>query len=604
LVADHYLITGTDVYRIPMGDEDIDCYLEWLAESRGIAGESPVFLSRQEVVARTGRSAASAEFPKESVLVGNPNRDSGITRGWLEAAVDAWMHKHLDGSRPIQRDGDATDDTSEGLESAAPESHWKANSIQWTDVPPTAADGLVVLAASTGIVSPAGRVVAPALMQGGDMAAFVRGQWPSRLSGIPQIWLSAEALEQVGFPLEIDEDQRDQLRGIVEETFGCSVSWDKAGWFTCAFPPASRGDDPIKVHLVLIPALVLDPSDQRPGDMGLARIGSDSTELPDDEAQAMHLLADRIAWLASLSKGVIPTPRWAAVGMRIQDAARERGRRLKPELVACPLPKDIAAGTVIDPIISKFTKRQNRPKVGTIEVESDQRRAYLASAGQVYLGYGTPQMVQRPDPAVFDQVHPDFGLWHVQLPPAKQCDGLSPRLPLPQEHMSWDEPVRQWISTRGVQHLTAAVELGGAGISAWELDIIEGWIWPEQTRLLKTWTDVLRAADTAAIAEGREDRSNMIKAIYTSYVGKMESNFFSASQKLHQQPAFSATIRADTRARALKFARGIADQHGWYPFAAELDSWFYRVPEGTDTSIFQEDSTYNGKYRIKKVVEY
>jgi hypothetical protein len=571
LVADHYLITGTDVYRIPMGDEDIDCYLQWLAESRGIAGEPPVFLSRQEVVARTGRSAVSAEFPKESVLVGNPNRNSGTTRGWLEAAVDAWMHDQLDSARPIQRDEDATDDIGEGL-SAAPERHWKTNSIQWTDVPPTAADGLVVLAASTGIVSPAGRVVAPALMQGGDMAAFVRGQWPSRLSGIPQIWLSAEALEQVGFPLEIDEDQRDQLRGIVEETFGCSVSWDKAGWFTCAFPPARRDDDPIKVH--------------------------------DDEAQVMHLLADRIAWLASLSKGVIPTPRWAAVGMRIQDAVRERGRRLKPELVACPLPKDIAAGTVIDPIISKFTKRQNRPKVGTIEVESDQRRAYLASAGQAYLGYGTPQMVQRPDPAVFDQVHPDFGLWHVQLPPAKQCDGLSPRLPLPQEHMSWDEPVRQWISTRGVQHLTAAVELGGAGISPWELDIIEGWIWPAQARLLKTWTDVLRAADTAAIAEGREDRSNMVKAIYTSYVGKMESNFFSASQKLHQQPAFSATIRADTRARALKFARGVADRHGWYPFAAELDSWFYRVPEGTDTSIFQEDSTYNGKYRIKKTVEY
>ncbi|SKO34434.1 Uncharacterised protein [Mycobacteroides abscessus subsp. abscessus] len=603
-MADHYLITGTDIYRIPMGDEDIDTYLAWLAESKGIAGEPPVLLSRQEVVARTGRSANGAEFPKESIIVGNPNRDSGITRGWLEPAVDAWMHDQLDNARSVQLEAAPAARADSQPESTTPEHHWKTDSIQWTDVPPTAADGQILLAASTGIVSPAGRVIAPPLASGTDLGAFVRGQWPSKLSIIPQIWLSAEALEQIGFPLEIEEDQRDQLRAIVEETFGCKVSWDKAGWFTCAFPPAALGDAPIKAHLILIPALVLDPSDQRPGDMGLARIGSDSTELPDAEDEAMHMLADRIAFLASLSKGVVPTPRWAAIGMRIQDEARARGRRLKPDLVPCPLPKEIPPGTVIDPIISKFTRRQNQPKVGTIEVETDQRRAYLASSGQVYLGYGTPCMVQRPDSSVFDQVHPPFGLWHVQLPPAKNCDGVSKRLPLPQENMSWDEPVRQWISTRGVQHLTAAVELGGAGISPWELDIIEAWIWPEQARLLKTWTDVLRAADTKAIAEGREDRSNMIKAIYTSYIGKMESHFFSPSQKLHQQPAFSATIRADTRARALKFARGIADQHGWYPFAAELDSWFYRVPEGTDTSIFAEESTYNGKYRIKGIVEY
>ena len=49
----------------------------------------------------------------------------------------------------------------------------------------------------------------------------------------------------------------------------------------------------------------------------------------------------------------------------------------------------------------------------------------------------------------------------------------------------------------------------------------------------------------------------------------------------------------------MRYAAGIATQHGLYPIAAELDAWIYRLPAGTDPQILDEKSTANGKYRIK-----
>jgi len=155
------------------------------------------------------------------------------------------------------------------------------------------------------------------------------------------------------------------------------------------------------------------------------------------------------------------------------------------------------------------------------------------------------------------------------------------------------------VIIRTVQHLTAPVELGGAGLSVAELDVDAAWVWPQQGRMLRTWADVLRAKLIEAREAEREDYQDFIKAIYTTYLGRMGSDKWSPQQRAHQQPAWYAAIRADTRWRALRYARRIADTHGLYPISAELDAWVYRLDPDVDPEILAEESTANGKYRVK-----
>ena len=63
----------------------------------------------------------------------------------------------------------------------------------------------------------------------------------------------------------------------------------------------------------------------------------------------------------------------------------------------------------------------------------------------------------------------------------------------------------------------------------------------------------------------------------------------------------AAAIRADTRARAFRFAARIAAEHDLYPVQSELDAWVYLLPDGTDIGCLSEDSPANGKYRVKDV---
>jgi hypothetical protein len=604
---DHVVTTGGRTYRIACDGGDIDAIFEWLTTDHGEPGPL-IALSRQQVLARIGRSALPADFPGPDLMIGDPQREAGHTRGWLESTVSAWEGAKLDEDAASSEEipdsdleeqpasGRATTGSGEGAAERSAET-WAPRTRLWSGVP-LAADDRVVIITSRGVVTPSGKVVTGRPMPSGEaLGAFLVNHWSRDPKRLPQLWLTYEALEAIGFPTDVDPEEFDAADAVAA-TFGCEVSYAKSGWFTCRF--TNNGGR--KAYVVLIPLMYLDPSPKRPGDMGVAGWEDTETELPEGELEAIELLADRIGWLATLADGIAPSSRWANVGADLLDAVRRRGRQSQKGIDACPLPVEVAveSGGELEPVVEpQWDKRPHRPREGRIDVEVDQRAAYLASAGQVELGFGKPKEVQRIDVEVFAEQRPPFGLWRLTTPPCSELDGLTKRLPRPHAGMQWDRSATFWLTTRGVQQLTAPVELGGAGLSIAELAIDEAWVWPQQGRLLRTWAEELRVKLIEAQKSERGDYQDFIKAIYTTYLGRMASAKWQPSQKHHQQPTWYATIRADTRWRAMKYARRIADTYNLYPVSADLDAWIYLVEPDQELTMLTEESSANGKYRVK-----
>ncbi|EHB48717.1 hypothetical protein MycrhDRAFT_5558 [Mycolicibacterium rhodesiae JS60] len=612
-----FLLTrGGQTWRIADQDDgDVEALLDWLCESRGTIVPL-VAMSRQQVIARIGRATLPTDFPAPDVVIGDLQREAGHTRGWLEGTVAAWENAHLSepddqpdppsdgsaepaGTTPAQDGTAPTDGTDGDADVAADDAAetWAPKTRLWTEVP-LAADDRVAIIASRGIVSPSGKVLAGPLPNSDALSRFLTWKWPRKPKDYPQLWLTYEALEAIGFPTDVDEDEFNASEQVAA-LFGCDVNFAQSGWFTCNFAADSG---PRTARIVLIPLMHTDPPQQRPGDMGVAGWENTDTELPEDEFEAVKLLADRIAWLAALADGVAPASRWSTVGAQMLEAVRRRGRSNQKALEACPLPVEVAVESSgeLEPIVEpQWDRRPHRAKEDKIDVEVDQRAAYLASAVQVELGHGKPKELQRINVGVFAEQQPPFGLWRITTPPCNDLDGLTRKLPRPHAAMQWEQPSTFWLTTRGVQQLTAPVELGGAGLSIPELDIDAAWVWPQKGRLLRTWASDLRSKLIEARTSGREDYQDFIKAIYTTYLGRMSSEKWPPHLRHHQQPAWYAAIRADTRWRALRYARAIADAHDLYPVSAELDAWIYRIDPDMDLAVLTEESTANGKYRVK-----
>lgn len=582
------LTAGGQTFRIDADDETSDI-LQWYIETKGTP-EPLVAMSRQQVVARIGRSALPTDFPEPNVVIGDPTRETGFTRGWFESTVREWEERILDTTPEAEVAGQSEAQASEDATSP-----WPKKSRQWTNTP-IIADGRVAIATSRGIVRPSGLVVAGPIPSGDALHPFLVWNWGPKPKEQPQVWFTYEALVGLGVPMD---NLPDDVAGLVAETFQCEVTWSQSGWFTCRF--TDHDGQKRKAQIVLVPLLYLDPPPQRPGDMGVAGVEGTPTELPEDEVEAVTILADRIAWLAGIGDaGLVPASRWASVGAQLLDRKRQSGR--SKQIDACPLPTEVAveAGADLEPTLPvKWDNRPHRGREDAIDVQVDQRAAYLASAGQVELGFGKPKELQQIKVDVFHEQRPPFGLWRLDLPAAEQIDGLTTKMPLPHPSMHWKEPTTVWVTTRSIQHLTAPVESGGAGLAVEELDITTAWVWPEQSRLLRGWADALRVKLHDAREADRLDYQQMVKAIYTTYLGRMASDKWPPYQREHQQPAWYAAIRADTRFRALRYAAGIAAEHGLYPIAAELDAWIYRVPAEIDPAVLDEKSSANGKYRIK-----
>ena len=616
----HFVITaGGKVSAIPTGDDNIDTFLDYLCDDVG-ASSRIVAMSRAQVLARIARSALPTGFPDADVVIGDPSREGGFTRGWLEATVSRWenqelAHQATEASNP---ELDAAEPASVDTPADAPASDacpgaWAPNTRVWTDVP-MSADQWIAIVTSRGIVSPSGMVRAGALPDAAALRRFIFWKWtaPGHTKEMPQLWLTAEALAGVGLTEEViaEIESADDLPGLIGQTFGAEITRSKSGWLTAKFP--SETGETKTVYLVIIPLLWTEQPKQRPGDMGLAGYEGDETELPSDETQAAHVLADRMAWLAKVGDaGTVPAPTWTTVGAQLLN--RIRGGRKTHDIRPCPLPelvRDSLDGE-LEPNLLRFRAGKTNPETGFTDkipkrshdgyffVTVDQRAAYLASAGQVLLGYGAPRE-KRVTRKMFEEQKPEFGLYRVNLAPANQFD-LDPMLPLPHPHMQWDQPTTFWITTSGIQYLMGPREKGGADLGFEELAIDAAYTWPQQQVLLKTWTDKLRVTLKEARETGRTDYQRMIKSIYTAYIGRMETDWPRGFQE-HEQPAWSATIRADTRSRACRYAARIAADHGLYPVAANVDSWTYRVPADTDVTVFNDaDMSSNGKYEIEEI---
>ena len=619
----HVVITADGkVCAIPTGDGNIDTFLdEYLCGEIGTPTQI-VAMSRAQVLARIARSALPTGFPDADVVIGDPSREGGFTRGWMEATVLRWenaelAHQAAEASTPrldsTEAEASEADVPPESGEPGDAEPvAWAPNTRVWTDVP-MSADQWIVLVTSRGIVSPSGMVRAGALPDAAALRRFIFWKWtaPGHTKEMPQLWLTEEALAGVGLTDEvIAEIDSADLPALIGETFGAEITRSKSGWLTAKF--SNDNGETKTVYLVIIPLLWTETSRQRPGDMGLAGYEGEETELPSDETQAAHVLADRMAWLAKVGDaGTVPAPTWTTVGAQLLN--RIRGGRKTHDIRPCPLPelvRDSLDGE-LEPNLLRFRAGKTNPETGFTDkmpkrshdgfffVTVDQRAAYLASAGQVLLGYGAPRE-KRVTRKMFEEQKPEFGLYRVNLAPANQFD-LDPMLPLPHPHMQWDQPTTFWITTAGILYLMGPREKGGAEMGFEELAIDAAYTWPQQQVLLKTWTDKLRVALKEARETGREDYQRFIKSIYTSYIGRMEIDWPRGFQE-HEQPAWSATIRADTRARACRYAARIAAEHGLHPVAANVDSWTYRVPEGADVTLFNDpDMTSNGKYQIDEI---
>lgn len=611
---EHVISTGGRTYRVPAGDEDVDAFLAWLVESRGEPA-TVAALSRQQVLARIARSAIPAGFPEPDVVIGDAGRDSGgYTRGWLAASVAAWECVQATvadtGVEGVVDDvGDDTGGPAQQAGESEPE--WRPGARRWSGVS-ASADTRVAILTSRGALTPSGVVLTRGpLPTGADLARFVWHRWPTKPAQTPQVWITAPALVAAGMtPPKRPPTASDDLSATVGQVFGCQVTAAKAGWFTAVFnradaePGTESAADGRRVHLVLLPFLWLDPAGQRPKDLGVAGTRGTATELPADEDAAAAVLGGRIAWVAEFGEGVLPAARPASVGAALLDAVRRRGRSAH-RIEACPLPDTVYAETPrLDPDIENWKNMPHDAKGDRVDVEVDQRAAYLASAGQVELGYGgVPVELSKADPAVFAEKNPPYGLWRVTTPPAASLDGLSRRLPLPHGYMQWDEPATFWTTTRAVQHLVAPVEDGGAGLATGELRIDGAWVWPQHGRLLRTWADILRAKLAEATAAGRQDQIDTIKNIYKAFLGRMAGGQHPPGQRHYQQPVWAATIHADTRWRALRYATHIATTLDLYPIAGrDIDTFVYRIPADLDPAVLTEDSDANGKYRVKRIV--
>lgn len=591
-------------------DEAIDI-MDWLVADHTDEVQGPhVALSRQQVVSTLGRGIPS-DFPAPDVIVGDPEQ-AGI-RGWWDTTVQAY----LAGTRAVSSETEAGSDgaaASTGAPKAAA-GQWPAKSRQWDDVDYSGADDRVLIITTHGIVTPAGAVVKPPLGDPANLLKLaVKYPWASAEGEPnPQIWITGQALRALEFPAPA-AGAAVKLEDVIGEFFDCHITYSKSGYFACEFTspdPLSWPDR--KVDVILMPYTHSDPSKSRPADRGVLGIVDTPTILPADEAEAAHLLGDRIAWLYSLD-GALPGPRWARVGAAIATARMRKARpnaKNTPDarLVPCPLPDRIAKRGKLP--TAWWTKdswyRQHRAGGKGVDVQVDQQAAYLPSSEGLYLGWGTPEW-QTPDPSVFDQQRPPFGVFQITVPPAKDLDGLSRKLPVPHPGMSWTREATFWATTVDVQQLIAPVESGGAGLAIAELEVAAAYVWPEQHQWLRQFATLLRTKLAAARADERLDYEEMVKALYKAFLGRLEAVGDTAWKHPYlrlQQPAWFTSIEGMTRWRAMRYACRIGREFDLYPTECLVDAWFYRIPEDMDPHLLEDPLVKgvlpNGGYRLKDI---
>ncbi|QSN49844.1 hypothetical protein [Mycobacteroides abscessus] len=585
---------------------------------------------REQVIAALG-SLIPDDFPPADIELGQ-GRD--IIEGWLPQTVARYLGgpRQADPAEEMAVHGEqvpALQMPSTAVAVAKEATAWEVGSRQWTTVEVSRVDRRILFAHSRGVITPSGKVVAPPLSGPEDLGRMIvvtcAPGWG--LPAVPlhgnvhrvQVWITPEALQAMGFTPELVAGlNKKKLEAAIGEFFGAEVSFSLSGWFTCKFP-AVEGNKAREAEIVLMPLMHLDPSKARPADRGILGIEGTKTFVPEDETDIVKLVGDRVTWLFAGDEAM-PSYRWSQVGAHQASKALEKVKADAKHgagiaFKKSPLPEEIGRNGILpsqwwrdDWTNPRFDTAERLAAVGRgdRDIEIDQQSAYLPSAAGLYLGHGTPQWMD-PDPAIFAVKQPKFGVFEIEVPPAEQLrNGLTDQLPLPHPHMKWDEPARFWATTPDVLQLLDVVGSGGAGLTINDIELHRAWVWPEHHQWLRTFADRLRDRLVEARAAGRDDYVDFLKAIYTSFFGRMsavgEEGVWKYPWEHFQQPAWYAAIEAVTRHRAMRHAVRLARDTGIYPYHVYRDAWYYCLPENRPAEVLEtplkNGKRTNGAYRI------
>ncbi|WP_137725620.1 hypothetical protein [Prescottella subtropica] len=498
----------------------------------------------------------------------------------------------------------------------------------WETLPAgTAADGHALIVTAAGFSTPSGKFW-PSPVDSIDKLDKLIGWAALQPLGSPaQVWLvGVDACADLGWEIdpgsEDDVDDLEQLRvrAVAELHDAISVTLPPliaAGW-------ELRGDPGHVIHLsrrigkaTQMVDVILEPYvwtfwnkdfgwGNRIGDMGVLGSPTAGTYLPDDDAPAARELGRRLAWCAQ-HLGVLPGPTPARTGAVVLDKIRRERTRAGKGLVVD------TAGPM--PVIDGAPRGDFEPAAGWARVPDsddlddiaelvtiDQRAAYLASAGMLSLGYGTPQYLTGADAAAAAATDkPAFGIWRVTLPAAGQY-ALPEKLPLPHPAMRDDQPVQTWITTVSLDGLCAPVADGGMGLDVDDLDVTEAWVYPQQGRVLDKWAKVLREARAVAVESDDAAMKRFLGACYKGYIGRMVNPDMWTATRMqhHHQPLWRAAIIAHCRWRGRRVAMRIARETGRWPLTTITDSWVYLLAAGQQIA---DDSDALGKMTVEKHTE-
>lgn len=362
------------------------------------------------------------------------------------------------------------------------------------------------------------------------------------------------------------------------------------------------GKGEVRVDVVLTAFMWTHVTRDQVSVLGNSKKGTNLDQL-EDEAAWRTELGRRLAVVTD-TLGVLPAWTGAATGAallnRIYDdrlhRARKgaRGSKATPQGVvvttATPLPEIGVDQTEIEPeerwaryVTNADMEVRPGDALGVV-TSIDQRKAYLASAGMLTLGWGKLTLLAgeaaHAAAAQADAPIP-FGLWHVTLPAMNDLltRGVPAELPPPHPHILPDQTVSTWITTPSLELLCAGLEVGGAGLDLIDLAIEEALVTEHQGKALETWKDCLAEGfKTAGLDAALND---IFKDIYSSYIGRISTDKWSSTrrQKIHEQPLWRAAIIAHTRARNRAKAIKIHDRTGLWPIAGTVDSWQYIAPD-------------------------
>lgn len=496
----------------------------------------------------------------------------------------------------------------------------------WEELPVgTAADGHALIILAGGSYTPSGKNLTGPVDSIGKLDKLLQWATLERCGVSPQVWLIGDACAQLDWIIdpgsEDDYDDLEQLRTQSAEQLGQVIlagmpALTASGWemrgnpgfvvrLSRKFGKASQNID-----------LFLEPYawtywnkdfgwNNRVGTLGVLGSPDDDTYLPDDDRAAGRELGRRLAWCVE-HLGTLPGPTAARTGAAVLDSIRRpRIRSGKGVVVdsAGPIPPidDAPRGDIEPP--AGWTR--NSPlddddfEAVSQLVTIDQRAAYLASAGMLELGYGTPENLTGAaacDAAAADK--PAFGLWRVTLPAGDQF-ALPEKLPLPHPAMEPDRPVQTWITTVSLEGLCAPVVDGGLGVGVDDLDVTEAWVYPEQARVLDKWAKTLRDARSVALNAADVPMKQFISGCYKGYVGRMVNPDMWASKYMqhHHQPLWRAAIMAHCRWRGRRVAMRIGRDTGRWPLRTVTDSWVYLL--GAHEKV-ADDSEALGKMAVEK----